>query len=206
MMAPSSRGRSPSDRCCLACQLPGPEQLADDARGWPVAVAQPLERGASPPVRMGARPVVGGGEPAVAFVPLSHCVDHPLAGPLPLDRARTAPLAVPVSVALAVARLGVGAAAAAEADVAGLDRPGLLPGGVVEVRLDRGPRPAETFGDLRDRQTLLVPVVPGQSDGTPALEHTVHFGFRSDTDDRNRAAWGFPGRPVRLTLFCSIGE
>src|SRR2546421_9061502 len=62
------------------------------------------------------------------------------------DRARPAALAVPVHVALAVARLGVGAAAAAEADVARLDRPGLLPGGVVEVGLDRGRRAAETIG------------------------------------------------------------
>ena len=40
-------------------------------------------------------------------------------------------LAVPVGVTLAVARLGVRAAAAAHADIARLDRPRLLAGGVL---------------------------------------------------------------------------
>ena len=82
-------------------------------------------------------------------------------------------LAVRVRVALAVARLGVGAAAAAHADVARLDRPRLLPGRVVEVRLDRRRRAAEPLGDLRDREALDLAVVARQRDRAAALNHPV---------------------------------
>jgi hypothetical protein len=86
---------------------------------------------------MRARPVIRGRQPPVTRPPLAYRGEHALAGPAPPDRARMAYLAVGVGVALAVARLGVGAAAAAHADVARLDGPRLLAGGVVEVRLDR---------------------------------------------------------------------
>ena len=79
-------------------------------------------------------------------------------------------LAIRVGIALAVARLGVSAAAAAHAEVPGLDRPGLLPGRVVEVRLDRRRRATETVGDLPDREALDLAVVPRQGDRPATLE------------------------------------
>ena len=95
--------------------------------------------------------------------------EHALARPARLDRARVARLAVRVRVALAVARLRVRAAAAAHADVAGLDRPRLLAGRVVEVRLDRRRRATEAIGDLGDREALSLPKMPGQCHGASAL-------------------------------------
>jgi hypothetical protein len=80
-------------------------------------------------------------------------------------------LAVRVGVALAVARLRVGAAAAAHPLVARLDRPRLLPGGVVEVRLDRRRRATETVGDLPDRETLELAVMTRQGDRPATLEN-----------------------------------
>jgi hypothetical protein len=83
--------------------------------------------------------------------------EHPFGGPAPLDPPALAGPEVGVGVALA--RLRVRAAAAAYAHVTGLDRPRLLPGRAVEVRLDCRRRTAETVGDLGDRPTLDLPEV-----------------------------------------------
>ena len=79
-------------------------------------------------------------------------------------------LAVRVGIALAVARLRVRTAAAAHPLVARLDRPGLLAGRVVEVRLDRRLRAAETVGDLRNRKTLGVAEMTREGDRTAPLD------------------------------------
>jgi hypothetical protein len=84
-------------------------------------------------------------------------------------------LAVRVGVALAVARLRVGTAAAAHADVAALDRPRLLAGRVVEVRLDRRRRAAEAVGDLRDREALELAKMTRQGDRPATLENPTRF-------------------------------
>ena len=125
--------------------------------------------------RVRARPVVRGRQAAVALAPVAHRDEHPLLRPAPLDRARVAGLAVRVGVALAVARLRVRAAAAAHADVAGLDRPRLLAGRVVEVRLDRRRRATETVGDLPDREALDLAVMPRQGDRPATLENPTRF-------------------------------
>src|SRR5256885_1627777 len=122
---------------------PGPDRGGDAARRGPLPCGEPLERLSPAPTRVRARPVVRGRQPTVPRAPLTHRCDNTFARPPPLDRAWVAGLAVGVRVAVAVPRLGVRAAAAAHADVAGLDRPGLLPGRVVEVRLDRRRREPE---------------------------------------------------------------
>jgi hypothetical protein len=90
-------------------------------------------------------------------------------GPATRDRARMAGLAVSVRVALAVARLGVRAATAAHTDAAGLDRPRLLAGRVLEVRLDRLGRATQPVGDLPNREYLGLPDVASEHNGATAL-------------------------------------
>jgi hypothetical protein len=102
------------------------------------AFSQGREGLTAAPAHVGARPVIRRGRFAVPVPPGAHRLPHALACPLRRDRAGVAALAVAVGVALAVARLGGGAAAAAHPLVAGLDRLGLLAGGVIEVRLDGG--------------------------------------------------------------------
>jgi hypothetical protein len=114
---PSSRQRS--------------EHAGDYARRRPVPPGQPLERLSTTPPRVRARPVIGRRQPPVAVPPIAHRRENALATPAPLGRAGMAGLAVRVGAALAVARLGVSAAAAAHPDVTRLDRPRLLPSGVV---------------------------------------------------------------------------
>jgi hypothetical protein len=63
---------------------------------------------------------------------------------------------------------------AAHADVAGLHRPGLLAGRVVQVRLDGGFCATQPAGDLRDREVLLVAVVASNRCSPPPLTHTVN--------------------------------
>jgi hypothetical protein len=65
---------------------------------------------------------------AVTGMPFAHRLQHALARPASLDRARVARLAVRVGVPLPIPRLPIGTAAAAHALVAGFDRPGLLAG------------------------------------------------------------------------------
>src|SRR5450755_2731770 len=78
-----------------------------------------------------------------------------------------------VGVAFAVARLRVRAAAAAYALEAGLDRPCLLPGRIVEVGLDSGRRAAETLRDLRYRQAFRVAIVVGEGNRAPSFNDPV---------------------------------
>jgi hypothetical protein len=123
---------------------------------------------------VGARPVVRRRQLPVTVAPVAHCLEDALAGPAPLDRARVAGLAVRVGVPLAVARLRVRAASPAHAHVAGLDRPRLLPGRVVKVRLDRRGRAAEPRGDLTDRQSLELAVVAGEGDSPASFGNQVN--------------------------------
>jgi hypothetical protein len=80
-----------------------------------------------------ARPVVRRRQPTVTGLPGLHRLEHALARPPRLNRARVARLAVRVRITLAVAGLRVRAAAAAYALVARLDRPRLLPGRIPSV-------------------------------------------------------------------------
>jgi len=105
------------------------------------------------------------------LVPGAYRIEHPLPSPPTLDRTRMARLAIGVGVTLAVPRLGVGAAAAAHPLVAALDRPRLLPGRVVEVRLDRCRRATEPDGDLPDREALELAVMTRQGDRPATLEN-----------------------------------
>jgi hypothetical protein len=73
-----------------------------------------------------------------------------------------ASLAVRVRIALAVARLRVSATAAAHALVAGFDRPGLLAGRVVEVRLDRRRRGPSIRSVISDSTGLPLPARRGR--------------------------------------------
>ena len=57
----------------------------------------------------------------------------------------------------------------ANALVARLDRPRLLVGRVVEVRLDRRGLAAETVGDLPDQEAFELAVMPRQGDRTRAV-------------------------------------
>ena len=157
-------GRSP-------CRLPASVDGGHGAGGRPVAGAESLERLAATPARVRTQPVVRRRQPPVTGAPLTHRVEHPLGGPAALDRTRVAGLAVRVGVALAVARLRVRATAAARSDVAGLDRPRLRAGRVVEVRLDRRRRATEPVGDLPDREALELAVMPRQGDRPPTLDN-----------------------------------
>ncbi len=136
--------------------------IADDARRRPVALAQPLERPTSAPPGVSARPVVRRRQPTVTGLPGAHRLEHALARPPRLNRARVASLAVRVRIALAVARLRVSATAAAHALVAGFDRPGLLAGRVVEVRLDRRRRGPSIRSVISDSTGLPLPARRGR--------------------------------------------
>ena len=183
--------------------LPAAEQVADDARRWPRTRPQARERLPSPAARMRARPVVRRWQPAIALPPLEHRRDHQLPRPPPLDRAGMAALAVRVRVALAVARLGVRAAAPAHPLVAGLDRPRLLAGRVLEVRLHRRRGATQAIGDLRRstgprprgnaapgrppddaRETRAVPAIDA-SPVTPGDPTSLNWRFRR----RRHAKW-----------------
>ena len=66
---------------------------------------------------------------------------------------------------------------------------------VVQVRLDRGFCACEPARDLRDRQLLLVAIVPGQRSCTPSLLHTVsgyplhdHVAWRPSDELDSRSA------------------
>ena len=165
----ASAGRA----AALPRRTPSPEDRGDHARWRTLSPGQPLDGLSPPPPSVSARPVIGRRQAPVAVPPITHCLEHALAGPAALGRARVAALAIRVRVPLAVARLRVGAAAAAHPDVARLDRPGLLPGRVIEVRLDRRRRATQAAGDLRDRQTLDLAEVARQDHRTTALAHPV---------------------------------
>ncbi len=139
---------------------PASEHARDDARRRPVALSQARQgiTAAAPGAR--TRPVVRRRQPAVPGAPFEHGIEHALSRPPTLDRAGVAGLAVRVGIALAVPRLSVRAAPSAHADVAGLDPPRFLAGGVVEVRLDGRGRAAEPVRDLPDREPLDFAVVP----------------------------------------------
>ena len=162
--------------------------------GGPVAFAESLERLSPTSARVSARPVIGRRQPAVTGLPGAHRVEHPLARPA---RARSRPgwhaLQYAYASPLPFARLRVGAAAAAHALVAGLDRPRLLPGRVVEVRLDRRRRAAQAVGDLPDREALELAVMPRQGDRPATLENPT----------RSRELTPCPSH--RVTLPRSIG-
>jgi hypothetical protein len=154
------------------------------ARQLPNSVATTLADGHCPPVKriraspprcpcVRPRPVIRRRQPSMELAPGAHRVEHPLASPATLDRAEMTALAVRVRVALAVARLRVGAAAAAHADVAGLDRPRLLAGRVLEVRLHRRRGAAETVGDLPDREAFELSVMPRQGHRPATLENPI---------------------------------
>ncbi|MGO9753943.1 MAG: hypothetical protein ACLP22_21170, partial [Solirubrobacteraceae bacterium] len=104
-------------------------------------------------------PMRGTGATALLGLPRAHRYEHPVTRPPRIDGAGVAGLAVRVDVALAVSGLRASAAAAAHALVAGLNRPRLLAGRIVEVRLDRRRRSPETVGDLCDREALDLAVV-----------------------------------------------
>jgi hypothetical protein len=152
---------------------PAPEQPRHDARGGPVTSAKSLERLSPTSARMRARPVIGRGPAAIAGLPDPHRIEYTRARPAPLDRVWMASLAVRVGAPLAVARLGVGAAAPAHPLIARLHCPRLLSCGVIEVRLDRRGRAAETPSDLGDRKTLRLAKVTRQRHTAAPLEHTV---------------------------------
>jgi hypothetical protein len=180
---------------------PGTEHSANDARGRPIARSQPPHRFAATPASVGCGPVVGRWQPAVQRSPRTHRGEHLVARPAPLDRAGMAGLAVRVGVPLAVARLRVGAAAAAHSPVARLDRSGLPPGRVIEVRLDRRWRSAEPPSDLRNRQSLGVPIMPSERNRAATLNHSIcHRRLASRRHPRQvtRAAWcSRPGTRAR---------
>jgi hypothetical protein len=152
---------------------PTSEQHRDDARRRPLRAGQAHEGLASTAPRVRPRPVIRRRQPSVELAPGAHRIEHPLASPATLDRAGVAGLAVRVSIALAVA-LCVRTAAAAHPLVAALDRPRLLAGGVVEVRLDRCRRATEPVGDLPDREALELAVMPCQGDRPSTLENPTH--------------------------------
>jgi hypothetical protein len=133
---------------------PGPAARPESAAG-----VKSLKRLPPTPACLRDRPVIGRRPPTVPRAPFEHRAENPLTPPTPLDRAGVARLSVGVGLALAVPRLRVGAAAAAHPDVAGLDRPRLLAGRIVEVRLDGRRRAAQPVGDLLDRQALELPVM-----------------------------------------------
>src|ERR1035437_7871231 len=171
---------------------PGPEHARHDARRGPVTSAESLERLSPPSARVRARPVVGRWQPAVPRAPRAHGVQHPVVRPAALDRAGVARLAVRVRVALSVPRLRVRATAAAHANVAGLDRPSLLTGRVVEVRLDRGGRAAKALGDLCDRQALGLPIVASERNSAATLNDSIrhrHMSVRRHPRDGTVAGW-----------------
>jgi hypothetical protein len=88
--------------------------------------------------------------------------------------------------------LRVGAAAAAHALVAGLDRLRLLPGRVVEIRLDGRRRSPQAAGDLSDRQALGLTVGPRERDSTATLNHSIRdcrTGTRRHPRDTTVAGW-----------------
>ena len=152
---------------------PAPAHGRDHARRRPATFVQAPQRVSPTPARVRPRPVVRRRKTAVETEPVAHRLDHALAGPAPLDRAGMARLAVGVGVALAVARLGIRATPTTDADVAGLHGSRLLPGRVVEVRLDRRWRATEPSGDLGDRESLSLPKMPGQRHRSPALGHSI---------------------------------
>jgi hypothetical protein len=125
---------------------------------------------------VGDRRVVRRRQLTVLNAPRAHRIEHPLARPPTLDRTGVARLAIGVSVPLPVPRLGVGAAAAAHPLVVRLDRPCLLAGRVVEVRLDRRRRATETVGDLPDREALELAVMTRQGDRPATLENPTRRG------------------------------
>jgi hypothetical protein len=88
-------------------------------------------------------------------------------------------LAIGIGVALAVARLRVGAAAAAHAYVTRLDRPRLLPRGVVQVRLDR--RRCTPQGDVRSPRSSEP---PDRGTGGRAARHATLTRSESSVDGR----------------------
>ena len=144
------RGDAP---CCLTTasrcfvpvttfhEIPGDRRLAtsvadeprDHTRRGQLSVRAPLERLSPAPAWRASATTHTTTAADRAAAPVEHRLDNPLAGPTALSRAGAAALAVGVSVALAVARLRVGAATAAHADIAGLDRPCLLPGQVLSA-------------------------------------------------------------------------
>ena len=183
---------------------------------------------------------------AVPGSPRQHRREHLLARPAPLDRARMARLPIGVGVPLPIPRPRVGAAAATHPLVAALDRPRLLPRGIVEdvrpsrcplrapaseqsrrslgppgrgsgarvarrrrrsltrglsstlglllrstgsveVRLGRRWRAAEPRGDLGDRESLCLPIVPGTR--TPPARR--RSATRSTTDHPSPPRWLF---------------
>jgi hypothetical protein len=119
-------------------------------------------------------------------------------GPATPDRSRMAALAVGVGVALSVAGLRVRAAAAAHTDVAGLNRPRLLAGGVVEVGLDRRRRAPEPICYPPDREALGLPVAPRQRDGSATLDNPV--GPPCHDRSRYLAHLVFPRQSARRAL------
>ena len=124
----------PNASARAAAQLPYRSTTVDGA-GHSLACTR-LSASAAAPMCVGARPVVGRRRAAVPGMPGAHCFAHPLAGPLPRDRAGMAAFAICVRVAFAVARAGRRAAAPADAAVALLDLPRLQPCWVIQVGLD----------------------------------------------------------------------
>jgi len=71
--------------------------------------------------------------------------------------------------------------------------------GVVEIRLDRGPRAPQAFGDLRDRQPLGLTEVTRQRDSPAPLEHAVIRAGRSADRHSLEVLLGFGAFPPSTT-------
>lgn len=99
---------------------PAAVHLAHRARRRPHGVLQSGARLRPAPARMGPRPVIRGGQPAVLRLPRQYCLAHPLACPLPRDRAGMTLRAIGVRVALAVSGRRRSAAALAHSPIAAL--------------------------------------------------------------------------------------
>jgi hypothetical protein len=183
-------GKSCKSRCCSCCPPPlRTSDIAVDSRGFgreidslandehadagslghPPAGCSATARAALQVPNRRVTTLAAGHSPSVRRASASPPPRLPCA--LDQDRARMAALAVGVRVALAVARLGIRPAAAAHPSVAGLDRPRLLAGRLVEVRLHRRRRAIETVGDLPDPDALGLAVMtaPGAT-GLATLE------------------------------------
>ena len=111
-----------------------------------------------------------------SIAPGWQALQYGYASPLPLFCSRLGYVAGSWTWPVAVAGLRVGAAAAAHPLVASLDRPRLLPGRIVEVRLHGRGRAAETVGDIPDRQALELAVVACKRHGASAFGNAVESG------------------------------
>ncbi len=165
-----------------------PVQINDSGRRGPFSGLYSFDRLGAAPACVRARPLVGRRRSAVARSPSAHRFANPFPRPFRRNRAGMAAFAIRVGVALAVPRRGGRPAAATHSPVARLDRACLIAGWIVEIRLNGCFFASQPTSDLRDRQTLLVPVVAGE------LRRAAPF--RDPVEHQNPKPTGGAGQPA----------